>query len=166
MKQKPAVVVEYNAYMLGVDKMDQLVTYYSFVHKTVKWWRKVFFWMLEVATVNSYILYKEESIRNGVRPMSHLGFRHHLIDILSQPLLTMPRVRMGPRAVQSLERLQNTNHFLTKGTKRKDCVVCSSRETGGTRHLTLFSCSTCTTRPALCPSNCFKVYHTQRSIHV
>ena len=45
--------------MLGVDKLDQFARYYSFLHKSVKWWRKVFFWMLEVTVVNSYIIYKK-----------------------------------------------------------------------------------------------------------
>ena len=52
------MIVDYNTYMLGVDKLDQMMSYYSFLHKTVKWWRKVFFWILEVATVNAYIIYK------------------------------------------------------------------------------------------------------------
>ena len=28
-------------FMLGVD-MDQLMAYYSFLHKSVKWWQKIF----------------------------------------------------------------------------------------------------------------------------
>ena len=34
--EKSQVVVDYNQYMLGVDKLDQLVSYYIFLHKTVK----------------------------------------------------------------------------------------------------------------------------------
>ena len=41
IKEKPTVIVDYNTYMLGVDKMDQLVSCYSFTHKSVKWWRIV-----------------------------------------------------------------------------------------------------------------------------
>ena len=52
------MIVDYNTYMLGVDKLNQMMSYYSFLHKTVKWWRNVFFWILEVATVNAYIIYK------------------------------------------------------------------------------------------------------------
>ena len=56
---KPTVVADYNQFMLGVDKLDQLMAYYSFLHKSVKWWRKIFFWLLEVMVINSYIIYKE-----------------------------------------------------------------------------------------------------------
>ena len=45
---------------LGVDKLDQLMAYYSFLYKSVKWWRKIF-WLLEVMVINAYIIiiYKE-----------------------------------------------------------------------------------------------------------
>ncbi len=52
-KDKPKVVEDYNQHMLGVDKLDQLVRYYSFVRKSIKWWRKVFFWWLS-STHTSY----------------------------------------------------------------------------------------------------------------
>ena len=40
--KKPEVVAEYNQFMLGVDKIDQMMSYYSFVRKSIKWWRKVY----------------------------------------------------------------------------------------------------------------------------
>ncbi len=157
--------MDYNQYMLGVDKLDQLVSYYSFLHKSVKWWTKVFFWSLEVAVVNSYMIYKELASSGGVRPISHLAYRRHLIKALSEPIRSnaVPRPRKGPRMSISLERLQPVRHFATKGLKRRDCVVCSNREEGGTRHLTLYLCETCSNRPPLCPSGCFEMYHTQKA---
>ena len=43
---------------LGVDKLDQFASWYSFLHKSIKWWRKIF-WMLEVTVINSYFIYKK-----------------------------------------------------------------------------------------------------------
>ena len=42
-KEKPAVIQLYNDKMLGEDKSDQLASYYAFLRKSMKWWRKVFF---------------------------------------------------------------------------------------------------------------------------
>ena len=56
--KKPAIIADYNKHKLGVDKCDQLLSYYSFLHKSVKWWRKVFFWLLEVSIINSCIIYQ------------------------------------------------------------------------------------------------------------
>ena len=85
-KLKPVVIYDYNQDMLGVDKLDQFASYYSFLHKSVKWWRKIFFWMLEVAVINSYIIYKKLATSRGRRPMMHKAFRQVLIDHLSAPL--------------------------------------------------------------------------------
>ncbi len=74
-REKPTVVHDYNQHMLDVDKLDQLCSYYSFLHKSVKWWRKVFFWLLEVAVVNSYVLYKQSCVQTNNRPLTHLAFR-------------------------------------------------------------------------------------------
>ena len=69
-----SIPVLYNKHMLGVDKLDQLVSYYSFVHKSVKWWRKVFFWWLEVAVVNSCVVYKIECDKNKTQALVHLAY--------------------------------------------------------------------------------------------
>ena len=135
---KPEVILDYNKYMLGVDKIDQLVSYYSFIHKSVKWWRKVFFWLLEVAVVNSYVIYKEECNKDKSQPLTHLSYRRKLIDDLSKPLCDVPRLS----GTRSQSRVEQSQHFLRKVTKRTDCVVCSERS-GGQRHLTLFRCATC-----------------------
>ena len=36
--EKPTMVEKYNMYMGGMDKGDQLISYYGFSHRTVKWW--------------------------------------------------------------------------------------------------------------------------------
>jgi hypothetical protein len=133
--------------MFGVDKLDQLMAYYSFLHKLVKWWRKIFFWILEVMVINAYIIYKELARRRGERPITHLAFRRRLIESLSEPICSSTS-RPGPRASQNLERLQPVRHYPQKGRKRRDCVVCSDRQ-GGTRHLTHYQCATCPDSPAV-----------------
>ena len=55
--RKPKVIEEYDMYMGGVDKEDQLVTYYGFSHRTPKWYKRVFLHLFEFALINAYILY-------------------------------------------------------------------------------------------------------------
>ena len=50
--QKPAVIEDYNKYMGGVDKSDQLVAYYGFRHSSKKWWKRAFFHLIELAMMN------------------------------------------------------------------------------------------------------------------
>src|SRR5215472_11316567 len=58
-KIKPTVVLDYNKNKTGVDKSDQMLSYYTFSRKTVKWWKKLFFHLFELAVVNAHILYKK-----------------------------------------------------------------------------------------------------------
>ena len=159
---KPVVVHTYNQHMNGVDIADQHSTYYSFLRKTVKWWRKLFFWLLETAVVNSYVMYKTITIPR--RP-DHLAYRRAIVDSLASRYLTSapPRRRLGrPRKRHhpeaDPERLNKQLHLLDKHTELHDCVICSNRPTQ--RHRTPFFCKTCGDTPSLCPHPCFARYHT------
>ena len=122
LKEKPSVIADYNEFMLGVDKLDQLMSYYSFLHKSVKWWRKIFFWLLEVVVINAYIIYKQLARLRGERPMSHLEFRRKLILSLSEPICSSAPHSTRTRTSRT-ERLQPVPHFLQKERKRRDCGV-------------------------------------------
>jgi len=74
------MIDQYNMYMGGVDKADQLLSYYSFSHHTVKWWRCVFFHLVDNAVVNAYILYRISS--QPGRKFNHKQFRIELAKLL------------------------------------------------------------------------------------
>ena len=46
-KKKPKCIIDYNTHMQGVDTADQYLAYYPFIYKTVKWPKKVFFYLLQ-----------------------------------------------------------------------------------------------------------------------
>ena len=160
---KPAVINLYNHNMNEVDVADQLGVYYSFQRKTLKWWRKVFFWLLEVTVVNSYITYKQIVIN----PKSHLAYRRTLIEVLAGRSITNapPRPRIGrPRKRRHSdeadpERLNQKLHLLGKWEKQKDCVACSN-QASGFRSRTYHHCKTYKENPTLHPDICFERYHT------
>ena len=56
--RKPVMIDEYNKYMGGVDKSDQLLSYYGLKHRTVKWWKRAAFHLIDLAIINAYLLYK------------------------------------------------------------------------------------------------------------
>lgn len=45
--------------MVGVDKSDQFTTYYSCPRKSIRWYTKVIFFLIDITVVNSFILHKE-----------------------------------------------------------------------------------------------------------
>jgi len=64
-KIKPAVVLDYK-YKTSVDRSDQMLSYYTFARKTVKWWKKLFFHLFDLAVVNAHILHKKIKQRKNV----------------------------------------------------------------------------------------------------
>ena len=40
---------------------DQMVVYYGFAHHSIKWWKRVFFHILDTCIVNTHILYNASS---------------------------------------------------------------------------------------------------------
>lgn len=47
MVKKPVEVATYNKFMSGVDRSDQIISYYSSPRKTMRWYKKVFFYLLD-----------------------------------------------------------------------------------------------------------------------
>jgi hypothetical protein len=74
-KKKPKCVAYYNTHMHGVETADQYLAYYPFIRKTVKWPKKVFFYLLQYALSNSYVVF---TISN---PNSHKSFLDYLVDV-------------------------------------------------------------------------------------
>ena len=135
MKLKPVVIDDYTQHMLGVDKLDQFASYYSFLHKGVKWCRMVFFWMLKVAVINAYTIYKKLAMAQRQRPVTHKAFFEHLLTTYQ----SHPKVKHPSKLDDSNQPLRTLNvcsRYLTSQRRGEsaDCCVCSDRRPGGKRH--------------------------------
>ena len=55
---KTSIIEDYNQFMNGCDRMDQMVSYYNVIdRKTKKWWKGLFIWTVELTQGNSFILF-------------------------------------------------------------------------------------------------------------
>ena len=55
----PNTIKKYTQYMKGVDKSNQLISYYEINRKTYKWWKRIFYHLIDVSIVNSFIIFKK-----------------------------------------------------------------------------------------------------------
>ncbi|XP_013391703.1 piggyBac transposable element-derived protein 4-like [Lingula anatina] len=146
--------------MGGIDRADKAMTYYMVLHRCVKWWKKVFFYLLEVCFCNSLIIYKQQMHPKRVNAEKfRLDIAHGLlVGLESAP----SRVGRPPRDPPC--RLINCEHFIAINRQRTangkpskpDCIVCSNREKKC--HQTQYICDKCL--EPMCPYPCFKRYHT------
>ena len=159
---KPLCIEEYNKHMGGVDRSDQLLSYYGFIHKTLKWSNRASFHLLDLAIVNSYILYKLS--HQGKKHKSHAQYR---IDIANSLLLEAGHTTMEENEeLQSPHNRLTGRHFPSKlplrasGLKsQRECVVCSFKK-GRKRKTTTYYCQHCNV--PLCVTPCFELYHTHK----
>ena len=98
----PAAVTEYNYHMGGVDLFDMLSSLYRTDHKSLKWYRRIFYWVLNVACINGWILYKRHCAQLQVAPkdvVDLLGFIAQVSQCLvvaNKPAISLVRKRGRP----------------------------------------------------------------------
>ena len=102
----PLSVQLYNKYMGGVDMADQLRKAYSCRRRSRKWWLPLFYFMVDISMVNSYILHcdtpqaskltiKEFILELATELMSCDSIRKRPAGVLPQPSLDAPPSARG-----------------------------------------------------------------------
>ncbi len=164
---KPTAIEEYNKYMSGVDRLDQILSYYSFNRRTNKWWRKGFFCLLDIGIYNSFVCILSRNKIIASCPTSSSGHNSQenwsWIQV-SVVFLNLP-AQSGPVVVTSPSARLVERHFPDELPSRqngkpgqRNCVVCSS-ETGRPRKTSTYYCKICGV--GLCVVPCFELHHTK-----
>lgn len=52
----------YNRYMNAVDRSDQILATHNVQRKCLRWWKAIFFHLIDLAVVNSFILFSEQQL--------------------------------------------------------------------------------------------------------
>ena len=147
---KPVEIRDYNGSMGGVDRADQLMAYYCIPRKTIMWYKKVVFYLLDVSILNASILYNMNNVNNK---MNLKTFRESII-----------RSWAKQEEVKSPEQTSSDFHYLqtipTTCQKRKRVSLrCKNCYKNGRRKETVYQCAACKDNPALCVVDCFKEWH-------
>ena len=171
---KPTMVHGYNSSMNGCDRMDQMISYYGcHSRKTIKWWRKVFTWIIEILQSNAHILYNLnlKTHSRDSKPIPLIEFKKILVlqlraEASSDPLKNLSPKRIGrPLSPNTADRKNKELDHLVffTGEANKRCVLCLKR---GLRRRSRSVCFGCPDKPALCigQTQCFFLYHTVASL--
>ncbi len=143
-KEIPKVIDEYNKYMGGVDKFDQMIKYYPLKRKTNRWTQKFTVHVLELLLHNAYVLYKKYSTEKLV---SHYDFIESIITYLIK--------NSNTTVLFNKKGEKKKLHLPLKTSKRHYCKNCYLVDR--TRSTTSIMCEKCNAH--LCISPCFYTYH-------
>ncbi|KAM3936087.1 piggyBac transposable element-derived protein 4-like [Leptodactylus fuscus] len=154
-KQKPVAVMDYNKYMAGVDLADQVLQPYQVSRKAYTWYKKVIVYLIQVATYNSFVLYKKAGHSD-----TFLDYQEKIIESLIFTSTCPPH----PLQSEDVKRLTE-RHFIalippteSRRNPQRRCRVCGKR---GMRRDTRYYCPDCPSHPGLCINECFKIFHTE-----
>ena len=75
---KLLAIVDYINKMGGCDTSDQLMSYYSFLWKSIKWWKKLFMHLLNMLLLNVHIL----SPKYGCKKLDHQSYMEYIANYL------------------------------------------------------------------------------------
>lgn len=178
LKRKPIEVVSYNAFMSGIDRADQMVSYYSSPRKCLRWYKKVFFHLLDLTVWNSFYLYRKYKMNNS-KKYEFLHFREDLIRTLIGISLSQRPELLLKHSKNDNRRVDRTAHPrpsptqpengsgghwpekipLPPGSKKTTnylkCKMCAKNKR---RKETGLRCKGCKDKPALC-ALCFEEWH-------
>ena len=170
-KNKPVAVDRYNRHMGGVDNSDQMLGYYCFNCKSVKWWKKLYFHLISLALVNAHKLYNKQNERNNPSiPLS--DFLLVAINDLTgrSPRALAEDVSQSPVQISNQHFPEHTEATASKHHAQLECIVCSKRWKLAlledpppkiSSKMTTARCDQC--KVPLCIFDCFKAYHTKEN---
>lgn len=147
---KPEIIVHYNQTKGGVDTFDQMCSSMCCNRKTRRWPMVIFYDMINIACINSYIIYTTNTLKLNKKPMNRYQYMIELSNCLADSWLrerlkikTLRRdIRTDIASILNLPEETETADYLEK--KRKTCFYCPSRK----RRMTSTYCDQC--KNAIC----------------
>ncbi|XP_046394787.1 piggyBac transposable element-derived protein 4-like [Ischnura elegans] len=150
----PELICFYNKYMGGVDLSDQKVGVYDFDRRSNKWWKKVFYKVLMLAVVNSWILYMDTT-KKDVRLLQFIVPLAEKMMAMGKEQSKVKRKRCRGRPSKIAKLMLNVgDHLPVEGNTRRRCMRCAQNKV---EKRTKTLCTMC--QVPLC-RQCFTSYHT------
>lgn len=159
---KPGVCINYKKFHLGKEDLLNQITTATLAKGGVKYYKKVFFRLMEITLHNCHVIYK----RNGGKK-SFLDFKLQLVEMLltsyGKDVHWLRKPAQSPGLGSNPTRLTGRHFIIETGGKEKKvqrmCVYCAQKKK---RKRSIYSCDTC--KLTLCVTPCFKRYHTEERL--
>ena len=169
---QPRVISHYNSYMNAVDRSDQILATHNVLRKCVRWWKTLFFHLIDMTIVNSFILFQEhhrnfpdEPALKRTRDYSLFHFRAEIVrQLCGLPEYGLPPVSRASKPAPPPPPPDHspfvTEHIPVLGEERRNCVVCWKREKKQLRVQTYCKAPQCNKYMHIAnDKKCFEFFH-------
>lgn len=139
--KKPLLMHEHNAGMLSMDKSDQIIGTYNVLRKCARWWKTLFFQCVDIACINSFVLYQAHRSEHPDVPelAQNVKFDHLAVwEQLIQQIFEYDDVKESHAPNPPIERIRHQPRKMEKGRNLKLCYQTTKSEIR-----TNVMCSTC-----------------------
>ncbi|CAG4957188.1 unnamed protein product [Parnassius apollo] len=154
----PLSIKKYTEFMGGVDHFDHFRASYPLGRKSRKNWHRLFWFLLEAAVINSYIVYMtSHSERRNTHKEFRLRLGRGLINNFSSRKILAPvfkNKKGGTISVPEEIRKSDVGSHMPELTKFRRCRMCSTREK---EQRSKYMCKVC--KVSLCAAPCFEMFH-------
>lgn len=156
VSNKPKSIIAYNTFMSGIDRQDQMLAYYPCNRKTIRWYKKIFFHILQMSLLNAHHLYNKYS---GRERLSLYDFRLEIIKSLldtcgsKEKSVSLQKIHKISKIEKTIQQMSGAKEFTR--IARKECRFCRRNKR---RKMTIFECKACPEYPGLCVE-CFDEFH-------
>ena len=128
--KQPMAIHKYNAFMNRVDKSHQILNT-NVLSKCVRWWKTLFFHMIDIALVNGYILFQSHRKNNPDNELLKRPQRYCLQNFREKVLRSLAKLeeygipKLDWRKPPSIEpSVYETVHIPTFSIEKRNCKVC------------------------------------------
>ena len=121
----PTAIVDYNNHMGGVDIGDQYRKYYQVRMKSRKAYKYIFWFLMEICSLNAFILHRHYLTSQQKKPPTYLEFRIQLAKQLIGDYNSRKRLGRPPSLAIPLPKRIPTEHFPQKSSRGR-CRHCKN----------------------------------------
>ena len=166
----PASIIAYNKFMGGVDRNDQFRQYYHVRLRGRKYYKYIFWFLLDVSISNTYILFKNYVVRSDSPATARClkEFRLQLAKDLIADYSSRKRLGRGASERCNLPLRHYPMKNKTASNRSIRCHYCSHVRQPSRRKETVWYCGDC--KLHLCHtglddgSDCFLLHHQQLTV--
>lgn len=135
----PIMIKRYNAFMGGVDKSDQLISYHHILRQTIRYWKTPLYHLLEIMVTNAFILHNWLRMECGERRETESRFRDQLV----LQIIAKYGSSNVSQSLQSADTTIRHGSTILSQDERHLCAWCKV-------HRTNRQCCDCDCQPMLC----------------